>query len=302
MIWAFLLVNVWAVMAAVYLRYQGSDLAHAAPVALSGQQWLWALGLLAGLTLAIGAAAAKALCRRECRRPLLELLAVFLLLFAYEWSFYPPYRKRAIDWIVIAVFVAVLVVLFWLDRANLREWGVTGQHFVRAARALAIPTGVMVALPIVGAVFVGTDFRPGRAALAVVSYPFYALLQLLLFQVFLVRRLRRLSGSSISVVIVAAGMFAMLHWPNALVMAACGAAACVWTVVYLKSPDLCAISLSMALAATAFTHALPHSVTHHVRVGPIYVQRLVERKGRPTSPRPPRQAAPPTSVTRSVPQ
>jgi len=297
MIWAFLLVNVWAVMAAVYLRYQGPDLAHAAPVALSKQQWLWALGMLAGLALATGAAAAKALRRRECRRALLELLAVFLPLFAYEWGFYPDRHKRSIDWIVIAAFVAGLIVLFWLDRARLRQWGVTGQHFVRAARALAIPTAVMVAVPIVAALFVGTDFSPGKAIWAVAFYPFYALLQLLLFQVFLVPRLRRLGGSSISVVMVAAGMFAMLHWPNALVMGACGAAACVWTVVYLKSPDLYALALSMGLAATTFTNALSDSVTHHVRVGPIYIRRIVEQQDRLALPGPPRQAAPPTSGT-----
>jgi len=278
MIWAFLLLNVCAVTAAAYWRYAGGGLAHASPIAMSGTCWLWGMGILAGLGVSSAVAERKRLSVPRARGAALELL-LLPLAFGYSWACLPPKVKdySAVNWAVIAVLCAALIWLLWRDRRSAADFGLTARNFGAAARRLILPTAIMAALPVAVAVETGTDFEAWRAVRGAVTYPLYALVQLLLFQVFLVQRLRHLSDSSAAVIVVAAGMFALLHWPNAVAMAACGAAAVVWTWVYLTRPNVYALAISMGIAATTFTQVLPHKVTHHMRVGPMYVYREMRR-------------------------
>ena len=147
------------------------------------------------------------------------------------------------------------------------------------------------------------EHLPGRLAYSL-AYPLYALAQLLVFQSFLVPRLRRLGASGASLIAVAACMFALLHWPNRLVMAACIVGAGVWTWAFIRRPNICALALSMGLAAMAMYNAMPREIgpwsTHNLRTGPIYVQRMIEwRQSHPkeTPPVPSEAARPgPTSA------
>ena len=279
MIWAYLALNVCAVLVAAYVRYDRAALPHASPVAMAPSVWLWTIAGAGVLCILAAAAGRRCLARRgRARRALAELM-LLPAAFVLVWGFLPPYTDdySAANWACIAGLLAAVGAAIWRDRRGAGDLGLTGRHFAPAARWLAIPTAVMVAAPIVTAIFVGTDFELGPAATSVAGYPLYALVQLLVFQVFLVPRLGRLSNSKPAVIAVASAIFALAHWPNVLVMAVCGAAAVVWTWVYLARPNVYAIALSMALAATSFTHALPDELTHHVRVGPMYVFRAVQR-------------------------
>jgi hypothetical protein len=280
MAWALLLTNASVVLLVVRLRYDGGGLEHASPVPMGPQAWWWAAAGAAALALVAAAVAARRP-RPGRARATAELLAVFVPMFAFEWGVLPPYHWRAVDWTIMAGLAILVAALFWLDRRNAGLWGVTGRNFASAARLLAIPTTVFVAVPAVAAIFVGTDCRPGQAALDLIGYPFYALTQLLLFQVFLVRRLTLLADSRTSTVLVSAGMFALLHWPNGIVMAASGAGAVVWTAVYLRRPNVYALALSMGLAVVALANLLPRDLTHNLRTGPTYVQRLIDARTRP---------------------
>jgi hypothetical protein len=281
MVWCFLLANMTVILAAAHLRYAGEGMQYAAPVSMPSQLWWGVTGACAAGAMAAGALCRRRLRDRAARRSLIELWLVFPLFFAFEWSMLPPYLRqfRWFHWVVLAAFVSAIVVMFILDRRNSAQWGVTGRNFVRAVKLLAAPTAVMVAAPIIAALLVGTDFGPGRAMQSL-GYPAYALAQLVVFQSFLVTRLRRISTSTAAVVIAAAGTFALAHWPNGLLMAGCFAGGIVWTLVFLRRPNVYALAISMGLAAAAFANALPREgLTKNMRTGPIYVQRMIERHG-----------------------
>jgi hypothetical protein len=280
MAWALLLLNVCIVLLGAGLRYTPEARKYASPVAMPPQTWWWVLGCAAGLAVAAVVADRRRLARSVPRRAFAELALLFGCFFALLWGVVPAFRRRAVDWAIVASLglagSAAVVALLWSGRRRFRPQGLTGRNFLAACRRLAAPTAVMIAAPLLAAAWVGTDFQPRRAAAAFATYPFYALVQLVLFQVFLVPRLRRLTGSATAVVLVAAGTFALAHWPNGLLMAACGLAAMVWTAVYLASPNVYALALSMGLAASAFASVLPRQITHNLRTGPTYVQRAME--------------------------
>ena len=273
--WAFWLLNIGVVLSACRVRYAEAGLEYAVPIPIARAGW-WLIATVLALAAAAGTAARKALSRGGARRAVMELLAIFPPFFAFEWLVLPPENWRVIDWSIMAAFALTAAALCWLDRRGASQWGLTHRNFLPAVRLLAIPTALMVAIPVAGAMVVGTDFQPRRALAALLAYPFYALAQLLVFQVFLVQRLRRITGSSLQVVAVSAGVFSLVHWPNGLMMCACFAAGCVWTAVYLRRPNVYALALSMGLAATALSSALPRQLTHNLRTGPIYVQRALD--------------------------
>lgn len=279
MLWAFLCINVCVVMTAAALRYAGEGLAHAAPVAMAPWVW-WLLVAGAGVLGALAVAAdRKWPPDRRCRRAIAELLVIFTVFLAFEWGTLPAYRSqyRLMHYLTVVLWLAMVLCLFWRDRRNFHAWGVGMKNFVPAARLLAGPTIVMIAVPLVARQFVGGQIDARRMLIALGTYPLYAVAQLGLFQVFLVPRLRRISDSTASVVLVSAGMFALAHWPNGVVMAACAVPAAVWTLVYLKRPNLYALAISMGLAAAVFANVLPREqVLRNLRTGPIYVQRLID--------------------------
>ncbi len=270
MVWIFLLINLSVLVASSGVRYNMFGLAEAVSAEV-----LVVVPIIALLCSAI--LVFKAI--RHRARPRLtafsELMLVFPAFFAFEWLFLPAYRWRVVDWLVITALLVLIALMMYRDRRNFGEWGVTGRNFLPALRKLALPTMAMVAVPIAMVPVVGTDFELSRLAGAML-YPLYALGQLLIFQVFLVRRLRRISDSDLAVILVSAAIFAMLHWPNGPVMIACFLAALVWTWVYLRRPDVLALALSMGIAAATFVTVLPRDFTQHMRTGPIYVQRILD--------------------------
>ncbi len=277
---AFLLANLAVVLVAAGLRCTPAELRYAAPVALSPAAWWSAAGAVAGLATVLAVARRRALRRPDARRALAELL-VFPAALAFEWTLLPAETRdrTALHWAIIAALAGAAAWILWRDRRNAGRWGITGRHFLPALRWLALPTGLMVAAPIVAGVLLGIQGRLSGGAVIYAGYPLYAFVQLMVFQVLLVQRLRRLTSSTAEIVVVAAAMFALAHWPNALLMGACAVGAAVWTIVYLRRPNVYALALSMGLAAAAFATAMPETVTQNLRTGPLYVQRLASSAG-----------------------
>jgi len=276
MVWSFFLLNLGVILLTVRLRYASEGIEYASPVPAPSWAWFPAAAAAGALAVILAAANRWRLSQAPARRAFAELMLLPALL-AYEWGALPPKGWRVVDWVVITAFVAIGIACIVRERRTLAERGLTVANFASAAKMLAVPTAVMVAVPIVAACFVGTDFEWNRMGVSLAGYPFWALAQLMVFQVFLVPRLHALGASSVSTALMAGGLFALVHWPNGILMAACAPAGVVWTAVYLRRPNVPALALSMGLAAAAFANALPReSVTRNLRTGPIYVERFLE--------------------------
>ncbi len=278
MAWAVWFIQAAVMVAVIRLRFAPEQLRWASPWAWPTWAWWPVAGGLAAL-----ACVAMLLDRRrwrsaKARRAMGQTLVVFVPATAYVWGLSP---LRGLNWVggvvLGGVFTAAMVMVL-VEPGSMESKGLTRKHFGRACKALAVPTAMMVATPVVLAwLWAGTQFTWERLGVSAATYPLYALVQLLVFQVFLVRRLRAMAGSSASasVGVVAAGMFATAHWPNPVVMLACFVGALVWTAVYLKWPNVVALAISMGLAATSLGVALPRDpVTRNLRTGPIYIYRM----------------------------
>lgn len=277
--WIFLLVNLLVVLCGSMARFWPRGFFVACPVPTS---------LAAGVGMAVAAAAALLVLilkrGREplaesgprSRRPFWELTAAFPVAFAYEWLIAPPLSWRFVDWLLAGGMLAAIAFFLWRDRASWRQWGLTGANFVPAVKRLAVPTLIFLGAPALATAVVGSDFQPGRMAVEMAAYPLYALGQLAVFQLFLVRRLKRICASRGQIVAVSAGLFGLMHWPNGVLMAATAAAGAVWTWVYLGRPNLYALALSMGLSAAWFANVLPRDLTQNLRTGPRYVQRKLD--------------------------
>jgi hypothetical protein len=109
-------------------------------------------------------------------------------------------------------------------------------------------------------------------ALSLLLYPLYAALQLTLLLVLpWPSFMAACRGRWAAAVAAAAVLFALVHWPNPLVMALTAAGMLLWATEYRQGRPLAALALSMGLLATLAAQGLPTHLTRHMRVGPAMV-------------------------------
>jgi hypothetical protein len=127
--------------------------------------------------------------------------------------------------------------------------------------ALAAGLGVGIALGGFG------DLR--AVGLSLLLYPLYAALQLTLLLVLPWPSLIRVTrGRAAGAVAMAAALFALVHWPNPLLVVLTGAGMVFWAREYARGRPVWALAVSMGLLATLAAQGLPDTVNHHMRVGP----------------------------------
>jgi hypothetical protein len=260
------------------LRYRGEALRHASPVPAPPWAWDVALALLAIGALAAAWRDRRALARPGARRAIAEL-GIYPLGLALVWGALPAYPENYGPWHygLIAAFSVLVGLLFWRDRANRTRWGLTTRRLAPALRALAVPTGVLLVAGLaLTAATAGFSVRWGRLALGVATYPLYAVAQLLVLHVFLIRRLELLTDSRPLIVSSAALVFALVHWPNGIVAFGCLLGAAVWARDFLRHDNLLAVALSMGVLAGILGSVVARPAIRNARSGPIYVQREID--------------------------
>jgi hypothetical protein len=260
------------------LRYPGAALRHASPVPAPAWAWDVALALIATGALAAAWLGRRALARPSGRRALAEL-GVYPLGLAVVWGALPAYREDYRPWHygLIAALSLLIGLLFLRNRANRARWGLTTRRLGTALRALALPTALLLAAGLaVIAATTGFSVRWSRLALNVVTYPLYAVAQLLVLHAFLIRRLEVLSDSRPLIVLAAALVFALVHWPNGPLALGCLVGAAVWAHNFLRHGNLLAVALSMGVLAAILGNAVPREAVDNARCGPIHVQRRID--------------------------
>ncbi len=279
MIWSYLFIVIAIVLACIRVRFAGA-LEFAAPLPMGPLAWWLAAGVAAALAALAAWLDRNRLKDPVARRALAELVIIpaFIL---YEWALLPPKGYRWFDWAVLAALALAAAAMLRRNWPQDRV-GLTLKFFVPACKRLAIPTALLMVIPVAGGIAIGSPFNWSWAGMQAATYPFYALIQLTVFQVFMVSRLRRASGSTFAVTAVSAGIFMMVHWPNGPLMVACGSGAILWTLVYLQRPNVYALALSMGLAAAVLSSSLPReAVLKNLRTGPIYIHRMLEAAANP---------------------
>ncbi len=270
MAWLPLLASWIAILGAAGLRYRRVGLHHAAPLPLSPPLWI--------ALLVISLVTAGFLLRRRGRRfpsdPTARQaaweLSIFPLLFLLVWTWFPSGPRQPNHLAVAGGVIATVAFLLRRDPGWRALWG-SMHAFCEAARSLSIPT-LLLMVPVL--ILFRLDPVPvsgARFAKSLLRYPLYAFVQLALVLVFSQSRLRRLGASSAALVLVPAGLFALVHWPNLPLMITTFVAMLVWALVYQRHPSLPAVALSMGILATVATQLLPEDLTAHLRAGPGYV-------------------------------
>lgn len=119
----------------------------------------------------------------------------------------------------------------------------------------------------------GVEDPPGLWV-SLLLYPLYALVQLFLVLVAIAPSWRRWVGEDPrGVAVLAAAVFALVHWPNPLLMVLTGLGMIVWAREYLRGRPPWALAVSMGLLATLSAQGLPHDWTEHMRTGPRAVRQ-----------------------------
>lgn len=304
--WQALLFSLGVILLSTGLRYQTVGLRHAAPFPLAGVLSP-GLAIAAGLVLFVAAAVpwSRSRARRESpgttkasasqgaaiRRAERELL-VFPGIFLLVWAWIPSDSYRPVHYLVLTL-VALLLIGLMLKEDGWRELTGSSSGFQKMARFLALPTALAVAGWILLVLLLTRfDLRHlwqtlphwHRVLVSLLSYPLYAFLQLSLFLVFAMRRLRAIGASPRAQLLVPASLFAFIHWPNGLIMLFAFLAMLVWALSYRRWRSLPAIALSMAILATVITQAPLENLTEHLRTGPgfvydAYLQELYRYQG-----------------------
>ncbi|MFP4054731.1 MAG: CPBP family intramembrane glutamic endopeptidase [Phycisphaerae bacterium] len=267
------------ILLAARWRYAAGGLDVAAPIPLEG--WLW-------IPLACGCLAMAGMLlwmhRRRLAAPRARLSAVqlglFPVLFAFEWALLPAYNEDY-RWWHIAVLLGLLGVLVWGlldDRRRGVSWRLVGR-WRSAAKLLAFPTVLVVLASIAACLVLDSCHNLWKLPGSLLGYPLYAFAQLLVFLGFLPPRLRDLAVPRWQVALTAAVLFALVHWPNGLLMLGCFAGGILWAWVWQRKGSIVVAAVSMGCMATAYK-LLPVDVTSNLRTGPIYVQRVVDERVR----------------------
>jgi membrane protease YdiL (CAAX protease family) len=202
------------------------------------------------------------------RSDLLELWFGYGLILLAIWT--PRPWQFWLDWAALAFVVVVTALSFDGWTANgLRERGfVASLWVVGAALAVAI-AAVLVAVSL------HTLHAPHSVALFVRrywDYAIWAVFQQFLLLDFFLRRLQRLLLSAWSAVLATAGLFALAHVPNPVLVPVTlvwGAVACA---LFLRYRNVYTLGMAHAIFGICIAVTVPGQVDHNMRVGLGYLK------------------------------
>lgn len=198
-------------------------------------------------------------------RPWGELLLFFPALFAFLWLLLPA---KGMNPPSLAVGGILLLGGTWLffkgPRLKRGPWQTTTRVSLLDATFLLLP----------GVVGLLLNHRPVNDAIgfSILTYPLYGLVQLGLFLKIPVTRLRAMGVSPAGTRRLVAVLFALVHWPNPLVMLVTLVGMVVWSEQYQRGRPLWQLALVLGWTATTFSQMLPDGLTYHMRVGPGYIR------------------------------
>jgi hypothetical protein len=201
-----------------------------------------------------------------------EALTVFALIMLYIW------RERLYHpWTAWAVLGAVIATHF-LHGENPRRLGF-GWREVRGAFRAVLPWLAAVALVLTGAGLLAGTVRKttvAQAALGILGYSVWGLLQQYLLNAYFVNRLAQFRGRTRGefVPLAAGALFAFAHLPNWFLMLVTFAGGYTCARLYLRFRSLYVLALAHGTVAYFLLMVVPEPVSAHFLVGPRYLLHM----------------------------
>jgi len=200
------------------------------------------------------------------RVALWEVVVGYGLLEAALWS------EGELRWVWTAAVVLWITGVTAYHRPTLRQLGVGWTGFVRSLWAVGL-AGAVGAAMLLGARLAGTlhVYPVHRTLLAVASgYLVWTLQQEFLLQSFFFLRLEQLLGDR-KAVWAAAGLFALAHVPNPVLVPATFAAGLAFCAVFRKYRNIYTLAIAQAILGMCLAAAVPEALHHHMHVGIGYL-------------------------------
>jgi membrane protease YdiL (CAAX protease family) len=200
------------------------------------------------------------------RRPLWELAVGYGFLLLTLWS------EGDLRWIwAVAVALWIIGVTIY-QRPSLRQLGLGWTGFLRSLWVVGVALVAGAAMLFV-AHLAGTlhAYVLHRTLLAAATgYLIWTFQQQFMLQSFFFLRLEQLLGSR-KAVWAAAGLFALAHLPNPVLVPATLAAGLVFCELFRRYRNLYTLAIAQAILGMCLAAAVPDAFHHHMRVGIGYL-------------------------------
>lgn len=191
---------------------------------------------------------------------------VLAIILSYTWYAAPrtPHQFAAVP-------MALVAALGLWRAARTGEWGFKRGALLPGLRAAAVVTVPAVAVILAAGAWLGTihdrrDFLGNLGALVV-----WGGAQQWILQTVVLREAQRATSPAMAIVL-AAGLFAVVHLPNPFLTVVTFAGGLAWCSIYARHPNVLPLALSHALATLAILYAFDEAITGRLRIGYSYLQ------------------------------
>jgi hypothetical protein len=200
----------------------------------------------------------------------LALFDVIGLPFAAMWIIWrePPQVSRA--WILLPAW---LIASFLIQRDSPETMGLRADNFWPAFKHASLVLGVMAAVLILFGILRGVHVpkAPGMfSPKHFWNYFAFCLLQQVALNSLLSNRLYFLTKKILISAFLAGTIFAVLHWPNPVLMPATFIAGVVMAWLFLKERNILPLAIWHMILGILIGWAMPMAWHHGLRVGPGY--------------------------------
>ena len=193
--------------------------------------------------------------------------AILGSVLAYVWVIEPVVPRNAV------FFPAALLVVLtaWHDVRH-REWGFSWPALAPGLWRALMVTLVAVLLILGAGAAAGTlhdrrDFLGSLAPLVLWGGAQQWVLQTV------VLRVAQRAASRTAGIVIASGLFGIVHLPNPLLAPVTSVAALVWCRLYDRYPNIVPLALSHGLGTLALRYAFDETITGRLRIGMAYLRQ-----------------------------
>lgn len=198
-----------------------------------------------------------------------EISIILAYAFCLVWLIAPANK------IFLLISSVICVVVFTLVSHRLHgetrfTIGIRLDNIASSLKQHAVFTSLSL-LAILIAGFIVNDLRWDEISiLEVMAYFLWACFQQYFFQSVFTSRLKDLLGNRHQLAFVNALLFSAIHIPNPFLIITTFICGYFWTCFFQRHPNLFILAANHAVLAMAIHHALPGTITHGMRVGPMF--------------------------------